>query len=457
MKRLATFLLAALVPWAVAGFDLRENTASQRWCFQLIDSATNNSRLVSQTLAVGDLQLFKLGAANSVDVSVAPVERPAASGEYCVDFGVADTDVPGGMKAFTVASGATPLEYNLNVMSQVAYDAKYATDRVYATTIFETGTATAAAANSITLAAATREQNPVTSWAVVIDGGACDGQTRSIIGYVDGTNVATVDPWATTATCTTAVLGSANYVLVRDPPGTRLRTSNDLQDDVRQVVETDNHLNRFFKDDYDPVSKPGNVGGWANAMVENSGGNPRYTVDALSQAPSGGGSSPWTAADVDGARYRLSLDGTKVAPAAHAPANFQVTAQVVGDKTDYALSTAGEESLLNNDLANNTTPNSLGNYIRLERQNVQAPKAILTITSVTSTTRFTGTLADFEGNAITSKNGKYVQSEIKFLSGLELGDERNITASTWSAPNITIDIGRALTANPQIGDTAVIF
>jgi hypothetical protein len=48
------------------------------------------------------------------------------------------------------------------------------------------------------------------------------------------------------------------------------------------------HLDHLLGAAYDPASKPGNASALWNAILENDGGVPRYTANALEQAPSGG-------------------------------------------------------------------------------------------------------------------------------------------------------------------------
>ena len=50
-----------------------------------------------------------------------------------------------------------------------------------------------------------------------------------------------------------------------------------------------NHLDHLLAAAYDPTSKPGNASALLNVLVENDGGVPRFTINALEQGPSGGG------------------------------------------------------------------------------------------------------------------------------------------------------------------------
>lgn len=49
------------------------------------------------------------------------------------------------------------------------------------------------------------------------------------------------------------------------------------------------HLDHLLAEAYDPTSKPGNAAGLLNVLIENDGGVPQFTANALEEAPSGGG------------------------------------------------------------------------------------------------------------------------------------------------------------------------
>lgn len=58
-----------------------------------------------------------------------------------------------------------------------------------------------------------------------------------------------------------------------------------------------NHLDHLLAAAYDPTSKPGNASALLNVLVENDGGVPRFTINALEQGPSGGGGGGGADAD----------------------------------------------------------------------------------------------------------------------------------------------------------------
>jgi hypothetical protein len=83
-------------------------------------------------------------------------------------------------------------------------------------------------------------------------------------------------------------------------------------DDLRTL-----HLDKFFLNAYNSASEPGNAAGWANILVENDGGVPRYTVNALEQAPAGGGGggTDWNADERTALRTILGVPASGSTPA----------------------------------------------------------------------------------------------------------------------------------------------
>jgi hypothetical protein len=61
-----------------------------------------------------------------------------------------------------------------------------------------------------------------------------------------------------------------------------------VNSEMDAAIET-YHLDHLLAAAYDPASKPGNASGLLNVLVENDGGVPRFTANALEQGPSGGG------------------------------------------------------------------------------------------------------------------------------------------------------------------------
>ncbi len=174
---------------------------------------------------------------------------------------------------------------------------------------------------------------------------------------------------------------------------------------------TDIHLDHLFAVDYDPTSKPGNAGAWANEMVENNGsGGVRYTVDALSQAPGGGGSD-WSTAEKNQIRSALGVDGTKVTatggqlqdksefnPATDAVANVTLVDTTTTNTdmrgTDSAYTgtpptaTENADALLNRDMSavSDTNSRSPLNALRTIRNKAEVVGSTLTVFKENDTT-----------------------------------------------------------------------
>jgi len=69
--------------------------------------------------------------------------------------------------------------------------------------------------------------------------------------------------------------------------------------------------------------------GWFVDLTEDDGGTQRFTANALEEAPSGSGTSPFDSGDAEQIRYRLQTDGTQTAPATDAPTQLPVDVQTV--------------------------------------------------------------------------------------------------------------------------------
>ena len=77
----------------------------------------------------------------------------------------------------------------------------------------------------------------------------------------------------------------------------------------------DIHLDHLLAAAYDPATPPGVSTALLNVLFEDDGGVPRYTANALEQAPSGGGGvADWTASERNEIRHRLGITGTTASP-----------------------------------------------------------------------------------------------------------------------------------------------
>ncbi|MFI4859643.1 MAG: hypothetical protein ACIAXF_03060, partial [Phycisphaerales bacterium JB063] len=107
--------------------------------------------------------------------------------------------------------------------------------------------------------------------------------------------------WATATGFSTLTTGDIDARLAAYDPPTKAELDaaiaglNDLSAaqvnaEIDTAIET-YHLDHLLAAAYDPTSKPGNASGLLNIIFENDGGVPRFTENALEQAPSGGGGS----------------------------------------------------------------------------------------------------------------------------------------------------------------------
>jgi hypothetical protein len=274
-------------------------------------------------------------------------------------------------------------------------------------TLLSSGTAQAGGSSSLTLAAGEPNDEDLYVLATLnLVGGTGSGQTRQIVSY-STSRVATVnEAWAVTPDATTdyEILGSGisaatltdieNAVWDADPanhvgvntfggdgvPADIIAINHDtgaagtmeatfdgsgvtltgvvlpwpaawdaeVQSEVQDAIEA-NHLDHLLAASYDSASKPGNASSLLNVMVENDAGVPRFTPNALEQAPTGAGGDgsaftniPWNAAwdsevqseVVDGlgaysAPTTTYLDGRSLESA-----NYATASQVTAVETD---------------------------------------------------------------------------------------------------------------------------
>ena len=103
-----------------------------------------------------------------------------------------------------------------------------------------------------------------------------DAEWTTATGFATPTNI--------TAGTITTVTNLTNAPTNGDLTATMKASMNTEAD----TALSDIHLDHLLAADYDPASKPGAATALLNELVENDGGVPRYTANALEQAPSGG-------------------------------------------------------------------------------------------------------------------------------------------------------------------------
>lgn len=164
--------------------------------------------------------------------------------------------------------------------------------------------------------------NSTTIWAAPSDATLAN-QSTIISNIAALNNISAANVWAAGTRELTGIGSSGiSSQSTQDIIDTNVDTLNTNVPDVISLAnintQVDTGLSDIFLDQliattYNSASPSGAADSLLNEMTENDGGLTRFTANALEQTPSGG-SSPWTAADVEQARHRLNLDGTQTPP-----------------------------------------------------------------------------------------------------------------------------------------------
>lgn len=164
--------------------------------------------------------------------------------------------------------------------------------------------------------------NSTTIWAAPSDATLAN-QSTIISNIAALNNISAANVWAAGTRELTGIGSSGiSSQSTQDIIDTNVDTLNTNVPDVISLAnintQVDNGLSDIFLDQlianaYNSASPSGAVDSLLNEMTENDGGLTRFTANALEQTPAGG-SSPWTATDVEQARHRLNLDGTQTPP-----------------------------------------------------------------------------------------------------------------------------------------------
>ncbi|MEM7002009.1 MAG: hypothetical protein AAF529_14570 [Pseudomonadota bacterium] len=153
------------------------------------------------------------------------------------------------------------------------------------------------------------EPDGLNGWAALIKDAAGVHQ-YALAGVSDwngGTLGVTLD--ADPGIFTMAVGDTVEFIPAFANAGLSTQSQTDVQTAVTAAL-TAMHLDHLFGAAYDPASKPGAAAALLNTLVENDGGVPRFTVNALEQGPSGGGGGGATAEQV---RIEMDTNSTRLA------------------------------------------------------------------------------------------------------------------------------------------------
>lgn len=167
-------------------------------------TVVNRVFALSATGVTVTIQLSKNGAALANPSAGASTLTELAHGLYVFALTATDTNAAGSL-AYALYNGATlytPPDCQDTIVPGLPGD-----------DVISTGTASAGGASTITLATALGANSLPNGCQVKITGGTGAGQARNIIGYVNGTLVATVDvPWTTAPDNTSVYVVTYNYV-----------------------------------------------------------------------------------------------------------------------------------------------------------------------------------------------------------------------------------------------------
>ena len=144
----------------------------------------------TDTNTLGPLVIWKNGATTLANKNSGGATSISSSGVYYCTLDATDTDTLGPMVIFVHESGALPVRVECMVVDAITYD-------IQTGAAYNTGTATAGAAGSITIETGLTD-NTVNGSQIWTTGGTGPNQVRQITNYTSTSGLATVSPnWTT--------------------------------------------------------------------------------------------------------------------------------------------------------------------------------------------------------------------------------------------------------------------
>lgn len=280
----------------------------------------------SGTLEAADFQVYKDGGLTEITVGIStPVSAfDSVTGLYYVEVDMsADAGyTPGSDYALVLSPDETldgqtvvavvatwSCENRFSDMQAIAGNKDAATVLASNLGALHSGTAQAGAAGSITLATAASSTNDFYNGnQVFITGGAGAGQApRIIVDYIGSTRQALVDPsWAVTPDATSEVIILPSAPAPADTANLPNVVAASLAAQARAEVNTQvdaaietYHLDHLLAAAYSPSSPPGAATALLNRIIENDGGVPRFTSNALEAAFPGIADAVWDELQAD--------------------------------------------------------------------------------------------------------------------------------------------------------------
>ena len=320
---------------------LRQSTATTVLLGGFVDPDDGKTPETALTIAQADVQLSKNGGAAAQKNDAASCTH-IVSGHYACALNTTDTATVGRLRIIVAVADALPHWEDYTVLTQAAYDAMYDSSAPGPVTVAGPSAVdirTEIDSNSTMLATIDgRIDTEITSiigHLTDIKGGTFNGSTDSLeairnqgdSNWVSGPSaVAIRTELDSNSTKLTDILADTNELQQDWADSGRLdqilddvlQDTNELQSDdvpgligalndidsaaVQSAAEAANvthHLDHLFAAAYDPASKPGSATALWNVLLQDDGGVPRFTPNALEQAPTGSGGSTITAQDLE--------------------------------------------------------------------------------------------------------------------------------------------------------------
>jgi hypothetical protein len=192
---------------------LRQSTSADVPLGPFVDAADGVTPETTLTLTQPDIRLKKNAAAWAQKAAAQTLSHEE-NGFYEVTLDATDTDTLGLLRVAVLESGAAPVWEDFMVITAQEFDRLFTSTGQRQMGLVATGTAQAATATSLQLAAAETFADDVPNGMTLVVHGSTQGysQVRQVTDYVSSTDTATVDAWTVTPS------GTITYWLFATPP-----------------------------------------------------------------------------------------------------------------------------------------------------------------------------------------------------------------------------------------------
>jgi len=243
----------------------------------IIGPVLDSSGVAVTTCVVGDFKVSKNGGAPAA-LDVASTRTHRHTGHYTLTCAAGDFDTVGTVQFTLDKTTDACAMVSFDVIEEAVYDRLYASGAAG----YNTTTPPTTAAIAIAVEAA------------ILDEGDATPLLAAIAAKVEEFLINDGDATATLAAIAAAVRTNLTTELARIDAAISSRNATTPPDATAIQAAANaalvaNFLDRLFAVAYNPASKPGNAAGLLNVIVENDGGVPRFTENALEQGPGGSG------------------------------------------------------------------------------------------------------------------------------------------------------------------------